>query len=102
MSVVVINAVTVPEDHREQFETAFAGRAGQVSNAPGFEAFELMRPSEGGRYLVYTRWATIEDFQAWRSSASFGAAHRDEGSGAAARNTSEVWTFEVLQGEYAG
>ena len=101
MSVVVINAVSVPEQHRGQFEARFASRAGQVSNSPGFEAFELMRPTEGDRYLVYTRWATRDDFNAWRNSASFAGAHRTEGSEGAAQNTSEIWTFEVLQGEYA-
>ena len=91
----------IPLDRREQFEARFASRAGQVSNSPGFEAFELMRPTEGGRYLVYTRWATHDDFNAWRNSTSFAGAHRAEGNEGAAQNSSEVWTFEVLQGEYA-
>ena len=44
MSIVVINAVTVGDDGREEFEARFARRAGTVSSAPGFEAFELLRP----------------------------------------------------------
>ncbi len=68
MALVVINAVTVPDHERAEFEARFAARAGNVSGAPGFEAFELMRPLEGGRYLVYTRWASREAFEAWMRS----------------------------------
>ena len=73
MSVVVINAVTVPRERRDEFEARFAARAGQVSQAEGFEAFELMRPRDGDRYLVYTRWRSDDDFRTWMSSPSFGA-----------------------------
>ena len=43
MSIVVINAVTVTEEGRADFEERFAKRAGKVSQAPGFEAFELLK-----------------------------------------------------------
>jgi heme-degrading monooxygenase HmoA len=100
MSIVVINAVTVPDDRREGFETHFAAMAGSVVGVPGLEAFELLQPEEGGRYLVYTRWASQAEFEAWRGSAHFAEAHArvDDGS---ARNTNEVWRFAVLQSEYA-
>lgn len=103
MSVVVINAVTVPSERRETFEERFAARAGQVSDAPGFEAFELLRPAAEGddRYLVYTRWATREDFEAWMGSTRFSAGHRQHAEGGPVSRESEVWEFEVLQGEYA-
>jgi heme-degrading monooxygenase HmoA len=87
MSLVVINAVTVADESKEDFETRFAARAGTVSGAPGFEAFELLRPLEGNRYLVYTRWASEEAFQGWMRSGQFSA-------------ESEVWRFEVLESEY--
>ena len=57
MAVVRINAITVPAERAEEFEARFAARAGEVSSSPGFEAFELLRPSDDrGVYLVYTRW----------------------------------------------
>ena len=63
MSVVKINAITVPKDRAEEFEARFAARAGAVSGSPGFEAFELMCPVDGRDvYLVYTRWRSEEDF----------------------------------------
>jgi heme-degrading monooxygenase HmoA len=102
MSVVVINAVTVPRERRETFEARFAARAGQVGGAPGFEAFELLRPGgEDDRYLVYTRWASHADFEAWSASARFAAGHRQHAEGGPVSSQSEVWEYEVLQGEYA-
>ena len=100
MSIVVINAVTVPEEGRADFEERFAARAGKVSKAPGFEAFELLRPAEGGRYLVYTRWASEEEFRAWMKSAQFSAAHARHADRGPVSAESEVWQFEVLESEY--
>src|ERR1700761_6978081 len=80
MSVVKINALTVPTEMRETLEQGFAGRAGMVEAADGFEWFELLRPVEGtDTYLVYTRWRSEEDFQKWQSSAAFGAGHAQAG-----------------------
>ncbi len=100
MSVVVINAVRVPAERREEFERRFADRAGQVSHAEGFEAFELLRPSEGDRYLVYTRWQTREDFERWMASSRFAAGHRQHSGDGPVSRESEVWELEVLQAEY--
>ena len=102
MAVVVINAVTVPQERREEFEQRFAARAGQVSDAPGFEAFELLRPVGGDRFLVYTRWRARKDFEAWMASSRFAAGHRQHAEGGSVSRESEVWDFEVLQSEYAG
>lgn len=100
MSVVVINAVTVPAGAREEFEARFASRAGQVSKAEGFEAFELLRPDASDRYLVYTRWRTREDFEAWMRSRYFAEGHAQHEQRGPVSTRSEVWTFEVLQAEY--
>jgi heme-degrading monooxygenase HmoA len=100
MAIVVINAVTVPEEHRDEFERRFAGRGGHVAGAPGFEAFELMRPAEGGRYLVYTRWRSQEDFDAWRVSADFAAGHKSHREQAPISSESETWRLEVVEAEY--
>jgi heme-degrading monooxygenase HmoA len=76
MSYVAINVLTVPEGRGEVLEQRFAGRAGTVDSAPGFEHFELLRPVEGtDTYLVYTRWSSKADYEAWTSSRSFEAGH---------------------------
>ncbi|MCL9797656.1 antibiotic biosynthesis monooxygenase, partial [Frankia sp. AgKG'84/4] len=84
MSVVKINALTVPAEMRATLEQRFAGRAGMVEQADGFEWFELLRPIEGtDSYLVYTRWRSEEDFQKWQSSQAFGEGHRGAAAGSA-------------------
>jgi heme-degrading monooxygenase HmoA len=113
MSVVVINAVTVPEERRAEFEERFAKRAGKVSGSPGFEAFELLRPDGSDRYLVYTRWRSEEDFQRWTESRAFAEGHAQaaadaghghrhghghgHGHGGPASTGAELWSFEVVE-----
>ena len=72
MSVVKINAISVPEGAGPELEQRFAARAGSVETMPGFEDFQLLRPVEGDdRYFVYTRWDSEESFQAWVQSQAF-------------------------------
>ena len=98
MSFVAINVLTVPEPMRDTLEQRFANRAGEVDKMDGFEAFELLRPVEGqDSYLVYTRWASRENFEAWLSSQAFGQGHAQHAEGGPAATGSSVWTFEVAQ-----
>ena len=102
MSVVKINAITVPKERHDELEARFAARAGAVSGSPGFEAFELLRPADDRDvFLVYTRWRSEEDFQAWMSSAAFGEGHRQHGAQGPVGNQSELWSFDVVQHEDA-
>lgn len=96
MPFVVVNAVTVAPERAEEFEARFAARAGAVEQAPGFEAFELLRPTEGSRYLVYTRWTSEADFEAWTSSHAFAAGHRPPGDGGPVATANEIWKLEVV------
>ncbi|MFB6621797.1 antibiotic biosynthesis monooxygenase family protein [Streptomyces sp. NPDC056374] len=113
MSIVKINVLTVPAEQREVLEQRFASRAGAVEGSDGFEWFELLRPVEGtDQYLVYTRWRSEEDFQAWMNG-SMKAAHGGGGAGAGggggkgggeggerprpAASGSTLWSFEVVQ-----
>ncbi|HET9093846.1 MAG TPA: antibiotic biosynthesis monooxygenase, partial [Solirubrobacteraceae bacterium] len=76
MTVVKINAITVPRERFDEFAERFASRAGRVSSAEGFESFELLRPNDEREVcLVLTRWRSEEDFQAWLGSADFAAGH---------------------------
>ncbi|MGK5115555.1 MULTISPECIES: antibiotic biosynthesis monooxygenase family protein [unclassified Geodermatophilus] len=100
MSVVKINAITVPPDKQARFEERFRGRAGAVEETPGFEWFELLRPQEGtDQYLVYTRWSSQEAYEAWQSSQDFDRAHSGGGDtlAPAAATSSHLWSYEVLE-----
>ena len=54
MSVVRINAIEVPEGMGSMLEERFAARLGSVDQQPGFEGFELLRPTGDAesRYFV--------------------------------------------------
>ena len=41
MSIVKINAITVPAERADQLAARFAARAGQVDTSDGFEEFQL-------------------------------------------------------------
>jgi heme-degrading monooxygenase HmoA len=98
MSVVKINAITVPQERFDEFAQRFASRAGKVEQADGFESFELLRPNDGrDRCLVLTRWRSEQDFEAWMKSADFGAGHAQHRSGGPVGTASELWSFDVLE-----
>ena len=103
MSVVRINAITVPRERAEELERRFGARAGEVGTADGFEAFELLRPSDDRDvYLVYTRWRSQEDFERWTQSAAFQHGHRAHATDGPVSRHSELWSFDVVQHEDAG
>jgi heme-degrading monooxygenase HmoA len=98
VSVVKINAITVPRERFEEFEQRFAARAGRVSSAAGFEAFELLRPNDDREVcLVLTRWRSEEDFQAWLSGPDFAAGHAGHRQDGPVGTASELWSFDVLE-----
>ena len=95
MSIVKINAISVPPQAGEELERRFAERQGTVDDAPGFEGFQLLRPTEGGdRYFVVTRWADEESFAAWRDGDAR-AAHAGESRKPVATGA-ELLGFDVV------
>ncbi len=113
MSVVKINAITVPAERADQLAARFAARAGQVGKSEGFEEFQLLRPTDDRTtWLVYTRWRDEESFQAWMASQAFGQAHSGQGPGGGGQapggappaggpvaTGSELWNYHVEQRE---
>ncbi len=103
MTVIKINAITVPADSGDELAKRFAARAGAVDGQDGFEGFELLRPTdERNTWLVVTRWRDEAAFVAWTASRSF--AHGHEGAAAPAAHggpistASELWHYEVAGG----
>jgi heme oxygenase (mycobilin-producing) len=110
VSIIKINAITVPPDGGDELARRFAARAGAVDSQEGFQGFELLRPTDGrSTWLVVTRWRDEASFEAWRASAAFGAGHGHGGGsghghgGAAGEQrpvavSSELWSFEIAGG----
>lgn len=102
MTVVRINAITVPADQSAELARRFAARAGQVERADGFEGFELLRPTDGREtWLVVTRWRDDAAFRAWVASPAFAHGHRgaaraaDATQGGGVATSSELWSYDV-------
>jgi heme-degrading monooxygenase HmoA len=105
MTVIKINAITVPSDSGDELAHRFAARAGAVDNQEGFEGFELLKPTdERTQWLVVTRWRDEDSFQAWVESPAFAHGHRSaqERSGGEAQapvgQHSEIWSYEIAGG----
>ena len=105
MSVIKINAITVPADSGDELARRFAARAGAVDDAEGFEGFELLKPTDGRTtWLVVTRWRDEDAFLSWMRSPAFAHGHRSaqERSGGDAPApvgvSSEVWSYEPAGG----
>ena len=102
MSIVRINAITVPPERADELLARFANRAGEVSKMPGFEAFQLLRPTDDRDvFLVYTRWASQADFDSWLSGRAFQQGHAAHAQGGPVSTGSELWSFDVVQHEEA-
>ncbi len=64
------------------------------------EAFELLRPTDDRDvYLVYTRWATQEAFDAWVNGQAFQRGHKAHSTQGPVSSESALWSFDVIQHE---
>lgn len=107
MSVIKINALTVPAEAGDRIAQMIAARIGAVDSQDGFEGFELLKPTDGrNQWLVVTRWRDDASFEAWTKSPAFAHGHRgvaggggSGGGGAAggppAAAQGELWHYEV-------
>ena len=94
MSVVKINAISVPPQAGAELERRFTDRAGSMSGTPGFLGFQLLRPTAGEtRYFVVTQWADEESFAAWRDGDAR-AAHAGQ-HGKPVATGADLMEFEV-------
>ena len=106
MTVIKINAITVPAGSGDELAHRFAARAGAVDGADGFEGFELLKPTDDRvQWLVITRWRDEDSFNAWVNSPGFAEGHRtaaERAGGEAPKQPvsthSEVWSYEIAGG----
>ena len=115
MTVIKINAITVPENSGDELARRFGARAGAVDDQDGFEGFELLKPTDDRTtWLVVTRWRDEAAFDAWVRSPAFAHGHRSAsgtsgegagGGGAEGERSagpvgthSELWSYEIAGG----
>lgn len=106
MTVIKINAITVPKSSGDELAHRFAQRAGSIDGQEGFEGFELLKPTdEREQWLVVTRWKDEESYNAWVNSPAFADSHQkknDDGESKPSHKpvgtASELWSYEVAGG----
>ena len=110
MTIIKINAITVPEGAGDEVARRFAERAGAVDNQEGFEGFELLRPTDDRTtWLVVTRWRDEASFAAWVGSPAFAHGHAAASGGDAGGSrggppmglVAELWSYEPVVGSDA-
>tara|TARA_B100001996_G_scaffold240630_1_gene186036 strand:+ start:1429 stop:1740 length:312 start_codon:yes stop_codon:yes gene_type:complete len=96
MSIVRINAITVPDGAGPELLSRFENRIREVETMEGFESFELLSPtSESNTWYVYTRWESEEAFLAWVHSPSFARGHAEANAQPVAHGA-ELLEFDVV------
>jgi len=107
VTLIKINAITVPDDAGDELARRFAARAGAVDGQDGFEGFELLQPTDGrNQWLVVTRWRDEASFDAWVGSPAFAHGHagasRPAAHGGPVSVASELWSYQVAGGSAGG
>jgi len=96
VSIVRINAITVPDNSGDELKRRFESRVGEVEHMPGFESFELLQPTSGNNtWYVYTRWESEEAFLGWVNSESFARGHAQASEQPVAHGA-ELMEFNVV------
>src|SRR5690625_6991963 len=75
---IVMNNIPVTDEGQPIFEDRFKQRQDEVDAMPGFQAFRLLRPLEGNTYVVFTQWASEQDFTNWKNSDQFKESHKGQ------------------------
>lgn len=97
---VMMNRMSVPEEHRERFEEMFRTRARAVDRRPGFVKAEILKPRQGNEYIVMTHWESEQAFEAWTNSKEYLEGHKRvgefKGSDGRVALTSTIEKYEVF------
>lgn len=76
--IVAISQITVTNGNAEGLAAQYLQRSGLVDQQPGFLSMEVLRNGDNPcEFLVYTRWATRADFEAYYKQQAFREAHRN-------------------------
>ena len=74
--IVVTSRIVVVSDNSDEVARAYATRLRRAEGAPGCHGVEILRHLERpGEFVVYSRWRALDDYEAYRRSDAFKAAH---------------------------
>ncbi len=72
-----MNELHVPKEGRENVAARFGASAEKMKQVPGCLDFMFLNPSDDDNYqVVYTKWESKDDYEAWVNSSAFKDAHK--------------------------
>ncbi|BAC13121.1 hypothetical conserved protein [Oceanobacillus iheyensis HTE831] len=75
---VIMNHIPVSEDSHATFEYRMKHSSSGIEKMPGFQAMRLLKQTDSNMYVVFTQWASKDDFNNWKESDHFKQAHKDQ------------------------
>lgn len=101
---VAINYITCKDHYKKRFEELFGTRAHAIDRMPGFKFMEVLKPLDGGHYLIVSHWDSKDAFKSWARSPEFLEGHKRgfediriaKEKGEELPMTSEFKTYEVI------
>lgn len=96
---VVMNELHVPKEAKEMLGHRFGKSAENMKNVPGcLEFMFLDNEKEDEKQVVFTKWETKEDYEAWLNSDAFKRAHQEkrESKEKGPASSNELFAYHVL------
>lgn len=76
LPIVVISRIRVVSGNARDVARQYQRRAGVVDDVPGFLGLEVLQPQdEPEEFWIYTRWANLDAYEAYRKGPEFRKAH---------------------------
>jgi len=67
----VMNNIPLTEEGIPVFENRFKNKQNHLDYVQGFIAFRLFRPLKDQTYVIFTQWASKDEYEQWRESDNF-------------------------------
>jgi len=93
---VVMNVLSIPEGHKGAMAKMFAGASETMKTIPGFLEFQFLDAVDENKQVVYTKWESEADFQAWTKSDTFAKQHAPNREGSSPVADSNVERYVVV------
>lgn len=93
---VVMNVLNIPEEHKGKMAAMFAGASESMKKIPGCLEFQFLDALDENKQVVYTKWNSEADFEAWTKSPAFAKAHSHDRTDSSPAAGSKVEKYVVV------
>lgn len=67
----VMNNIPLTAEGIPVFENRYKNKHNQMDDVSGCIAFRLLRPMKGNIYVIFTQWASKDDYESWKESEQY-------------------------------